>query len=79
MFKLLLFGLLAVIAYLVLRGPGRRQPVPPRAAPVQKMVACAYCGVNLPEIESVKSGEKHYCCDPHRALGPLPSPLERER
>ncbi len=71
MSKLLLFGLLAVLVYLVLRGRSRRRPVPPRTPAAQKMVACAYCGVNLPEIESVKSGGKHYCSEQHRELGPL--------
>jgi len=75
MSKLLLLGLFAVLVYLVLRGRRRRRPEPPQTPAAQKMVACAYCGVNLPETESVKSGGKHYCCEPHRAL----SPLERER
>lgn len=75
MSKLLLFGVLAAIIYLLLRGSGRRKHIPPQVPPAQKMVACAHCGVNLPEVESVKSGEHHYCCEQHRGLGPL----ERER
>lgn len=75
MTKLLLFGLLAVLAYLFLRGTGRRRSVPPQTPAAQKMVACAHCGVNLPEIESVKSGGQHYCSEQHRGLGPL----EQER
>ncbi|MEK7737471.1 MAG: PP0621 family protein [Pseudomonadota bacterium] len=75
MFKLLLFGLLAVLVYLVLRGAGRRRQVPPQTPPAQKMVACAYCGINLPEAESVESGGQHYCSEQHRGLGPL----ERDR
>ena len=76
MSKLLWFGLIAVIVYMVLRASGRRRrrsaPPPP---PVQQMVACAQCGVNLPEAESLKSGEQYYCCEQHRGLGPL----ERKR
>jgi len=71
MAKLLLFGLLAVLAYLYLRGSGRRRSVPPPSPAVQDMVACARCGVNLPEIESVQAGGKHYCSEQHRQLGPL--------
>ncbi|MCX7176840.1 MAG: PP0621 family protein [Proteobacteria bacterium] len=71
MSKLLMFGLLAVIVYLILRGAGRRQRKPPPAPPTQKMVACEHCGVHLPESESLKSGEQHYCCEQHRGLGPL--------
>lgn len=71
MAKLLMFGLLAVIVYLILRAAGRRQRKPPDAPPAQAMVACAHCGVHLPEGESLKSGERHYCCEQHRELGPL--------
>ncbi|TRZ69093.1 MAG: hypothetical protein D4S02_02795 [Rhodocyclaceae bacterium] len=71
MSKLLMFGLLAVIVYLILRGAGRRQRKPPSAPPAQSMVACAHCGLHLPESESLKSGGQHYCCEQHRGLGPL--------
>jgi len=72
MSKLLMFGLLAVIAYLILRGAGRRQRKPPEARPAaQSMVACAHCGVHLPEGDSLTSGDRHYCCEQHRDLGPL--------
>ena len=71
MSKLLTFVLLAVIVYLVLRSVGRKRSRPPDAPPAQEMVACAHCGVNLPESESVKSGDYHYCCEQHRGLGPL--------
>jgi uncharacterized protein len=33
------------------------------------MVACAHCGVNLPESDSVRVGERHYCSEEHRRLG----------
>jgi len=71
MSKLLMFGLLAVIVYLLLRNLARRQGKPPGTPPAQKMVICAHCGVHLPESESLNSGELHYCCEQHRGLGPL--------
>ncbi len=71
MSKLLLIGLLAVVVYLVLRGTQRRQHKPSAAPPAQSMVACAHCGVHLPAGESLQSGDKHYCCEQHRGLGPL--------
>ena len=73
MSRLLLFGLLGLIAYLILRD--RRRPAPgsevrgPR--PVERMVVCAQCGVHLPESERLKSGEHSYCCEAHLALGPV--------
>ena len=72
MSKLLLFGLLAFIGYLIFRGKGssgsRRSPA---RRPVEQMVVCARCGVHLPEGECLTSEELHYCCEEHRGLGPL--------
>ncbi len=70
MSKLLWLVLLGVVAYLILRPRGRRQRGP-SVPDVERMVACAQCGVNLPETESLRSGELHYCCEQHRGLGPL--------
>lgn len=72
MSKLLLFALLAFCAYLFFRslgrgGKARGHGSPP---PAEAMVACAQCGVNLPEGESLRSGEHRYCCEEHRVLGP---------
>lgn len=72
MSKLLLFGLLGLLVYLILRASGRKRRG--SAAPMpdtERMVACAQCGLNLPETESLKSGERYYCCEQHRELGPL--------
>jgi uncharacterized protein len=76
MSKLLLFGLLGLLVYLILRASGRKRRG--SAAPMsatEQMVACAQCGLNLPETESLKSGERYYCCEQHRELGPA----ERKR
>lgn len=36
----------------------------------ERMVACAHCGIHVPESESVQgSGGAFYCCDEHRRLG----------
>ena len=32
----------------------------------EKMVACAQCGIHLPQSEAVRSGALHYCSDAHR-------------
>lgn len=41
------------------------QPAPP-----QQMLACAHCGVHVPEGEGVSDAGVFYCCDAHRRLGP---------
>ena len=77
MSKLLLFGLLGLLVYLILRASGRKRRGS-EAAPTpatERMVACAQCGLNLPETESLQSGERYYCCEQHRELGPA----ERKR
>jgi uncharacterized protein len=53
-------------------GTDASRPSPPRAGKgaVQDMVACAHCGVHLPQAEAVRDGELHYCGDGHRRLGP---------
>jgi len=70
MTKILVFLLMLAGAMLVLRlmtKPRRREgpnkPVPP---PAQRMVACALCGLHVPEAEAVRRGEAAYCCEDHR-------------
>lgn len=36
----------------------------------ERMVACAHCGVHIPESESLASLGNHYCSEEHRRLGP---------
>ncbi|MGD9786710.1 MAG: PP0621 family protein [Sulfuricellaceae bacterium] len=67
--KLLFFGLLALLVYLLLKkGQGAsRTAAPPKVA--EDMVRCARCGVHLPRSESILSGGEFYCCEQHRAEG----------
>ncbi len=45
-----------------------RRPAP---APDERMVACANCGVHLPESEALRGdGGASFCCDEHLRLGP---------
>lgn len=77
MSKLLLFGLLGVVVYLILRDKRKQEVRAAEARPVQQMVVCAQCGVHLPESDSLQGGAEHYCCEQHRELGP--GPLARRR
>lgn len=41
---------------------------PADTAAAEKMVACAHCGIHLPESEAVRGQNAlPYCCDAHRA------------
>ncbi|SMB24098.1 conserved protein of unknown function [Sterolibacterium denitrificans] len=72
MSKLLLFAILGLVVYLLLkrssRRPAQRRQETPNAS-AQQMVSCAHCGVYVPESESLASGGRHYCSEPHRKLG----------
>jgi len=35
----------------------------------ERILACAHCGVHVPEAEGVRDGEAFYCCEAHRRLG----------
>lgn len=71
MTKFLLLLLIGIGLFLLLKGltrlpRGREKPG--RIEPPERMVACAHCGIHLPESESVTSGAKHYCSEEHRRL-----------
>jgi uncharacterized protein len=36
---------------------------PPSSA--ETMVQCAYCGLHLPESDSLRVNHQHYCCEAH--------------
>ena len=71
MAKWLFFGLLAFVVYRMwmLRGSHQAaaRPAGPVTPPVQQIVACDHCGVDLPDSESLKESGRHYCCEQHRA------------
>ncbi len=76
MIKWLLTIGIAVLALMLWFGKGRgggaatRAPRRPAPGP-QPMVACARCGLHLPQADAVEGeGGRHYCSPEHRRLGP---------
>lgn len=82
MSNILLFVLFLLAVFYVrraLRGGPRREEggdsapeQPASQAPVgeiEQMVACAHCGVHVPESEGVTSGGRFFCSEEHRRLG----------
>jgi uncharacterized protein len=46
-------------------------PSPPTVKPTSAMLACAHCGLHLPQAEVVADAAgRPYCSDTHRAAGP---------
>lgn len=71
MIKLALFCLVvAVVLFALRRGARPRAESRPRAAQAdaERMVECAYCGVNHPLSESFLATGRYYCCAQHRQL-----------
>jgi uncharacterized protein len=73
--------LLVILAVVGLAFFGRRRPRPPAPPPQpgkpsaqadpQTMLACAHCGVHLPQAEArMDVAGRPYCGDAHRLLGP---------
>lgn len=49
-------------------------PTPPKPRAVVPIVACARCGMHLPEPEALRDGEHAYCSRTHQLLGPKRRP-----
>lgn len=62
---IILAGLWLVLT-IVKRALASRRKSPSDKPAVAKMVACAYCGVHLPESEAVRDENKHYCSAEHQ-------------
>ncbi|RYF65603.1 MAG: hypothetical protein EOO29_40225 [Comamonadaceae bacterium] len=49
--------------------PQKPSPRTPLAGP-QDIVACAHCGMHIPQAEALMLGTQTYCCPEHRQQGP---------
>ncbi len=61
---IILFGLWLVLQ-IIKRALASHEKRPPRKPSIASMVACAHCGVHLPESEAIQKNGKHYCCEEH--------------
>ena len=74
--KIALF-ILAILALLwLLKGARRRVPPPEKGQPsqpaaTQAMLACAHCGMHLPQSEAqMDAAGRPFCSEAHRLAGP---------
>lgn len=67
MSRWLLLLLLAIILYRLLSGgrAGRRRQASQRQP--ERMVACTFCGVNVPESEAMLVDGRSFCNEQHRS------------
>ena len=68
--KITVLVIAVVLIWFVVRGlrrTGARTEQPSR--PVEVMVPCAHCRLNLPQSEAVAAEGIFFCCEEHRRLG----------
>jgi len=65
---LLWIGLILIILWFLRNAGNRRhrETKPAAAREPERMVSCAHCGVHLPESESIRDNDVHYCCAEHQ-------------
>lgn len=72
MLKILLLIAIVFVVIGVFRAYQRslqKSPPPAGNPPVEDMVKCAQCGVNLPRSEAIYSGGDFFCTPEHQQLG----------
>ncbi len=72
MTKIVVVILVTVLVVYMLRRMADKRIQPPKTnakKPVEDMVRCQKCGVNLPRSEAILSQGRFYCCDEHRKSG----------
>jgi len=67
--KVLLLVIATVVVYFVLTGLARKRRQRAAPPPVEPMVPCAHCGVNLPRSEALGAAGRFFCSEEHRRIG----------
>ena len=57
------------IEHLARGAAGRDHVLDDEHLEIEQMVACAHCGLHVPESESVRGAGEFFCSDEHRRLG----------
>jgi uncharacterized protein len=78
MLKLILFVAVVVTALWLFKSRARsstdappQRPPPPAGQKPQPMLACAHCGVHLPQADVLTDADgRPYCTEAHRLAGP---------
>lgn len=62
----LLLVILGVYLFKRMAAKRKREDDASEQRPVEDMVKCRTCGVNMPRSEAILSQGRFYCCDEHR-------------
>jgi uncharacterized protein len=66
--KLLLLLAAVAVLYFLVRGLVRKRGGP-SSPPVEAMVPCAHCGINVPRSEALEAKGRFFCSEEHRRVG----------
>ena len=71
--KYLVLLVVLVVAFGIWRSrrPSAPSPAPRPLALPQDMLACARCGIHIPQAEALMTGKLAYCCADHQQRGPV--------
>ena len=74
MTRLLLLIILAFLVFLAIRALRRFKSDKENSKPQSDLledsfVACAHCGVHIPQSDAIRSGSLMFCSEAHRQLG----------
>jgi uncharacterized protein len=67
--KLLLFLIAVAVIYFLVSGFARKRGRSSSVPPVEAMVPCAHCGINVPRSEALEGAGRFFCSEEHRRLG----------
>jgi uncharacterized protein len=67
--KLLLLVIAFAVIYFLVSGLVRKRGGSSSPPPVEAMVPCAHCGINVPRSEALESRGRFYCSEEHRRVG----------
>jgi len=67
--KLLLLLVAVVVLYFLVRDFVRKRGGSASPPPVEAMVACAHCGINVPRSEALEAKGRFFCSEEHRRIG----------
>jgi uncharacterized protein len=67
--KLLLLVVAFAVIYFLVSGLVRKRGGSSSPPPVEAMVPCAHCGINVPRSEALESRGRFFCSEEHRRVG----------
>lgn len=65
MSRLIFIIIIFALVYLLFKTYRKKLRTKEQPQEIQKMIACAYCGINVPQNDGLLVAGKYYCCEEH--------------